>query len=79
MAIRVSASDTLKAAVWQARASGTRQADIAARAGLHPTTVSKIINALEPIQPGDERVLRLARVLGISPLDAFAVVRERPR
>jgi len=47
---------------------------IANKAGVNATTLSKIINGIEKIQSGDERVCRVARVLGLSAKDAFEVV-----
>ncbi len=38
---------------------------IAHEAGLHPSTLSRMLNGGEKIKPRDERVLRLSRVLGI--------------
>jgi plasmid maintenance system antidote protein VapI len=44
---------------------------IATEAGVNPSTLSKIIHDAEPIQVGDERVLKVARVLGMSDHEAF--------
>ncbi len=72
----VSVSTTLRAAVWQQRAAGVRQADIAKRAGLDPTTVSKLVCGLIPVRPGDPRVLALAKAVDVRPVDAFLVTRQ---
>lgn len=72
----VKVSPVLRAAVWQRRAAGEKQADLARAAKVHPTTFSALINDLVPIQPGDERVKRIAAVVNVRPIDAFAVIRE---
>ena len=50
--------------IWQERARGRRQADIALAVGVHPTTVSAIVRGLIPIRDDDPRLKKLARVLG---------------
>lgn len=45
---------------------------IAQQANLHPSTLSKIINGIESVKPGDDRVVRVAEVLGIPLSDCFA-------
>jgi len=45
--------------------SDKRNYQIAHEAGIHPSTLSKIINGIEKVRCGDHRVLRLGRVLGI--------------
>ena len=45
--------------------SKKRHYQIAQEAGLHPSTLSKIINGIEKVRRGDHRVLRLGRVLAI--------------
>ncbi len=45
--------------------SKKRNYQIAQEAGLHPATLSKIINGIEKVNCGDRRVLRLGQVLGI--------------
>ena len=44
---------------------------IAFEAGLHPSTLSKLMNGAERIAPEDHRVLAVARVLGLRPEDCF--------
>jgi hypothetical protein len=44
---------------------------IAHQAGLHPCTLSKIVNGIEPVRPGDRRVLAVANVLGLSENECF--------
>ena len=39
---------------------------IAQLAGVNPTTLSKIVNGIEPLRIDDNRILQVARVLGLS-------------
>lgn len=48
-----------------------KQYEIALKAGLHPATLSKIVNGAEPIKVGDPRVLSVAHVLGIPESEVF--------
>jgi len=48
-----------------------RDYKIAIKAGLHPSTLSRLINGIERIKPGDERILAIGRVLGIPPEACF--------
>ena len=45
---------------------------IAHRAGLHPATLSKIINGIERVKPNDPRVIAVGRVLGLEPDQCFS-------
>ena len=42
------------------------------QAGIHPNMLSKLVNGAIPIRPGDERVIRVGEVLGLSPEEVFA-------
>jgi hypothetical protein len=44
---------------------------IAYQAGVNPTTLSKLVNGIEPLKPNDERIGRIATVLGMDPMEAF--------
>ncbi len=44
---------------------------IANEAGVNPTTLSKLVNGIEPVKPNDERIGRVAALLGLSPSEAF--------
>jgi len=44
---------------------------LAHRARLHPSTLSKILRGIEEVRPGDPRVLRLGRLLGIPESELF--------
>jgi hypothetical protein len=49
---------------------------IAHRAGINPTTLSKLVNGIEPIKLNDERISRVAVVLGLNAAEAFEISRE---
>ena len=70
----VTVSSTLRAAVWAARASGRKQHVLARAAGLPPTVFSAVINDIVPVRAGDERVLRIAAIVGVRPSEAFTVI-----
>lgn len=44
---------------------------IARKAGIHHTTLSRLINGIEPIKPDDPRIVAVGRVLGLSAEDCF--------
>ena len=44
---------------------------ICQRAGVNASTLSRLINGIDPVKPGDERIIRVADVLGLSPEEAF--------
>jgi transcriptional regulator with XRE-family HTH domain len=44
---------------------------IAHLAGVNPTTLSKIVNGIEPLRIDDSRILRVAQVLGLSMVEAI--------
>ena len=44
---------------------------IAQEAGLHPNTLSKLINGIAPIYQDDPRILRVAEVLGMKREEVF--------
>jgi hypothetical protein len=44
---------------------------IAQAAGLHPSVLSKILNGIERVSPGDERVLRVAKIVGLQEVECF--------
>lgn len=45
--------------------------EIAHLAGIHPSTLSRIVNGIDEVNPGDPRVLRIARALGLKPEVCF--------
>jgi len=46
--------------------------EIAHKAGIHPTTLSQILNGIYRIEPEDPRVLRVAKILGLKPEECFS-------
>ena len=44
---------------------------IAWRAKLHPSVLSKLLHGAERVREDDPRVLRVARLVGVRPEDAF--------
>lgn len=63
-------SKKLKEAV---KLSDKRAYEIAHKARLHPSTLSKILNGIEDVRSGDPRVLRIARVLRLKPSECFGM------
>lgn len=61
-------SQKFKAAV---KLSSRRAYQIAHEAGLHPSTLSKLLNGIEKVKPGDPRVLRVGKVIGLRPQECF--------
>jgi plasmid maintenance system antidote protein VapI len=45
--------------------------EIAHQAEIHPTTLSRILNGIEDVGPGDQRVLRIAKILGLKSEECF--------
>jgi transcriptional regulator with XRE-family HTH domain len=39
---------------------------IAQEAGIHPSTLSKILNGIETVKQGDPRILKIGKVLGLA-------------
>jgi len=44
---------------------------IAQEAGLHPSTLSKLLNGIERVKPGDVRVIKVGEILGFKPEECF--------
>ena len=51
--------------------SNRRAYKIAQDAGLHPSTLSRLINGIEQVRPSDPRVIAVGRVLGIPQNECF--------
>ena len=51
--------------------SGERAYQIAHKAGLHPSTLSRLINGIEQVKAGDKRVITVGRILGIPANQCF--------
>jgi hypothetical protein len=48
-----------------------RDYKIAQEAGVHPCILSRIINGIDQVQPGDKRVLAVGKVLGLGEEELF--------
>jgi hypothetical protein len=44
---------------------------IAQRAGLHPSVLSRLIHGAEPVREGDQRLLRVAKLLDVPSDEVF--------
>jgi lambda repressor-like predicted transcriptional regulator len=51
--------------------SSTPAYKIAWSAGVNPTTLSKLINAIEKPKPEDQRIINVGKILGIPPEECF--------
>ena len=51
--------------------SDRRSYQIAHAAGIHPSTLSRMVCGIDKVKRGDPRVLAVARTLGISENDCF--------
>lgn len=51
--------------------SDQRAYKIAQQAGLHPSTLSKLICGIEHVKPNDVRVIALGKVLGVPVSECF--------
>lgn len=65
-------SKTLKRKLLESRFAGVRQYDLARRAGIDATTLSKILHGAIGVELGDVRIIRLGRELGVAPEQCFA-------
>ena len=45
---------------------------LAITAGLHPSTLSKLMNGAERVRPDDPRIVAVGRQLGLLPMECFA-------
>jgi hypothetical protein len=61
----------LRREVMLLRSRGVRQYELARRARVHPTILSALLNAAIPIRRGDERVVRIGEIVGVSAVDCF--------
>ncbi|MFH1726872.1 MAG: hypothetical protein ABIA04_00450 [Pseudomonadota bacterium] len=65
-----------KALITAYKTSKIKGYKIAQKAKLNPSTFFQIMNSIIPIKYEDERVLRIAMVLGVVAKDAFEKVKE---
>lgn len=61
-------SQKLKVAI---KLAGEPSYKIAHKAGINPTTLSKLVCGIVKVKPGDPRVLMVGEVLGIKPEECF--------
>lgn len=53
------------------RLSPRNQYAIAWEAGIHPNTLSKLVNGIDRIRENDERIVAVGKILGIDPVECF--------
>ena len=44
---------------------------VAQLAGVNPSTLSKLVCGIERVQSGDDRITRVAKIIGMDPREAF--------
>ena len=49
-----------------------RSYKIALKAGINPSTLSKLVCGIEKVKPNDPRIISAGRVLGLKPEECFA-------
>ena len=58
--------------LWVAVKTSRRPAyKIAQEAGIHPSWLSKAINGIERVKPGDPRIIPVGKILGIPESECF--------
>ena len=50
---------------------------IATQAGINPNVLSKIMTGALRVKPGDQRVLRVGKFLGLKPEECFETIKGR--
>jgi hypothetical protein len=56
--------------------SSLREYRVAQLAGIHPSTLSQLLNGITPAKPNDPRIVAVGRVLGLTPDECFS--RDEP-
>jgi hypothetical protein len=64
-------SAKLRSEVLLLRSRGVRQYELARKARIHPTILSAILNSAIPVRAGDQRVVRVGAVVGVSAAECF--------
>ena len=72
----VMVSERLRIAIFLHHMKGYQ---IAQQAGLHPTTLSKLLHGIEKVKPGDPRILKVGEVVGVPGDECFIVGPNRMR
>jgi len=63
---------TVSERLWVAVKTSRRRAyKIAQEAGIHPSWLSKAINGIESVKPGDPRIISVGKILGIPESECF--------
>ena len=52
---------------------------IAQEAGINPNTLSRLINGIDPVRHGDERIVAVGQVIGLSPSECFEEESREPK
>ncbi len=73
----VRVSSRLRLEMLRQRSAGVRQYAVARAAGLHPTTLSSLLNDIVPLKENDPRVLAIGRVLGLPDVECFEPIADR--
>ncbi len=47
---------------------------IAQQAGVNPNTLSRLINGIDPVKPGDQRIMAVGQIMGLGPSECFEEV-----
>jgi hypothetical protein len=63
-----------KKLIESVKLSSLKSYEIAHKAEIHPSTLSKILNGIENVRDADPRVLRIGSVLGLRPGECFEKV-----
>ncbi len=51
---------------------------IAQQAGVNPNTLSRLINGIDPIKAGDQRIIAVGQIMGLGPTECFEEVKPQP-
>ena len=51
---------------------------IAQRAGVNPNTLSRLINGIDPIKAGDQRIIAVGQIMGLGPTECFEEMEPQP-
>ena len=50
---------------------------LAQRAGVNPTTLSKLINGIDRVRPQDPRIIAVGEIIGLSESECFEQIEEK--
>ena len=60
-----------RAFIAAVKLSDMRSYQIAHKAGVCPSTLSRLLNGIDEARPGDERITRIAKVVGLRAKECF--------